>query len=242
VILTSIDTVRGISGGLRIGTGEGDGYDAIIVQTDTADGLVLLRAIGAQGLKPLELATGAPNPGDAAIIVTVPGLGGPYVASASVASLNGNVLTLSATHRADEIGSPVVDGSGNVIGIVQTASGIAGETTASNTTNAGAAALVASHPVLSSNALGLTSTLLSTSAAAALKTVPGAFVQGVAPGGPAARAGIEIGDTITKVNGVAIDSGHPLDPNTLHLTAGAQAQFDVVRAGAHLSLTLTVGS
>jgi S1-C subfamily serine protease len=242
LILTSIDTVRGISGGLRIGTGEGNGYDAIIVRADPADGLVLLRAVGAHGLKALSLATASPNPGDAAVIVANPALGGPYVASASVSAVNGGVLTLSAPHRADLIGAPVIDGYGNVIGVVQSPAGAAGEATASGTTTAQAAALAADHDVLSGNALGLTTVLLSTSAAAALQTPAGAFVESVTPGGPAAKSGVEVDDIVTKVNGVAIDGGHPLDPNELHLTAGEQVQLDVVRAGTHLTITLTVGS
>lgn len=242
LVLTTVDTVRGISNGLRIGTSDGTGYDAIVVQADAADGLVLLRAIGAHNLKALSLATGSPNPGDAAVVVAEPALGGPYVAPASVAAVYGNQLLLTSLHRSDEVGAPVIDGSGNIIGVVQTAAGASGETTASNATTAAVAALVANVTALSSNALGLVSSALSPSAAAALKTVPGALVEQVVPGDAAAQAGVEVGDIVTEVGGVAIDADHPLDPNELHLTSGSQIQLNVVRAGTHLTLTITVGS
>jgi putative serine protease PepD len=242
LVLTSADTVRGVSSGLRIGTGDGAGYDAIVVQADAGDGLVLLRAIGAHGLKALSLATTSPNPGDGAVIVAAPALGGPYVASASIAAVNGDQLLLTSLHRPDDVGAPVIDGSGNIIGVVQTAAGVSGETTASNATTAAVAALAANRSALSSDALGVSSSFLSSSAAAALKTVPGAFVESVTPGGPAAQAGVQVGDIVTKVDGVSLDAGHPLDPNELRLVSGAQAQLDVIRGTTHLSLTLTVGS
>jgi len=169
-------------------------------------------------------------------------LGGPYVASTSVAAVNGGQLLLTSLHRPDDVGAPVIDGSGNIIGVVQTAAGASGETTASNATTADVAALAANHSALSSDALGVSSSFLSASAAAALKTVPGAFVESVLPGGPAAQGGVQVGDIVTKVDGVAIDAGHPLDPNVLHLVSGVQVQLDVVRTGAHLTLTVTVGT
>ncbi|MBV8195052.1 MAG: PDZ domain-containing protein, partial [Candidatus Dormibacteraeota bacterium] len=60
--------------------------------------------------------------------------------------------------------------------------------------------------------------------------------------GPAAAAGLHVGDVVTAVNGTTIDATHPLDPAALGLTATEQVTLSVYSGGASASVTLTVGS
>jgi S1-C subfamily serine protease len=70
--------------------------------------------------------------------------------------------------------------------------------------------------------------------------VHGAFVQGVYRGSPAARAGIQTGDTIVSVNGVAITDATDLVLVVGKLSPGASATFDVRRGSQKLELTAAI--
>lgn len=69
----------------------------------------------------------------------------------------------------------------------------------------------------------------------------GALVASVEPGGPAERAGIRSGDTITRLNGQPVESGRDLSRAIAALKRGAQAMFTVVRDGKAQDLTVSIG-
>jgi putative serine protease PepD len=72
--------------------------------------------------------------------------------------------------------------------------------------------------------------------------VPGGMrVVAVDPSGPAAEAGIKVGDTITKIEGDAVHSSDQLIALTLTKRAGATLELEVERSGAAHAVTVTLG-
>jgi serine protease Do len=90
--------------------------------------------------------------------------------------------------------------------------------------------------------LGAGSVVLDPATAAAAGLPQGALIRSVDAGGPAAQAGLQVGDVVTAVDGVPVDIGHPLDPAALGLTPGQQITLTVVSVSVSRSVTLTVGS
>ena len=67
----------------------------------------------------------------------------------------------------------------------------------------------------------------------------GALVLAPAPGSPAAAAGVQPGDIVVAMNGVAVDFDNPL-PNLLkRLSRGVDAEFLIVRGDAQLAITIS---
>ncbi len=64
-----------------------------------------------------------------------------------------------------------------------------------------------------------------------LPSVKGAIVNGVEPGSPADRAGLETGDVITKFNGQAVESGNDLRNLVASTAPGSKATVTIVRQG-----------
>ncbi len=69
----------------------------------------------------------------------------------------------------------------------------------------------------------------------------GALVQGVEPGTPADKAGVEAGDIITKFNGQTIDKAPDLPRLVAATKPGTKSTLQVFRRGAYKELTVTVG-
>jgi len=74
-----------------------------------------------------------------------------------------------------------------------------------------------------------------------MKEPAGALVSSVEKDGPAAKAGVEPGDVILKVNGQAISSSADLPLYVADLKPGATAKLEVWRKGATRELTVAVG-
>ena len=69
----------------------------------------------------------------------------------------------------------------------------------------------------------------------------GAFVRGVEPSSPAAKAGVEAGDIIVKFNGKAIDKSVDLPRLVGNTKPGSRSTLTVFRRGAYKDLTVVVG-
>ena len=74
-----------------------------------------------------------------------------------------------------------------------------------------------------------------------LKKAEGAIVSSVQPDSAAARAGIESGDVILKVNGAPVASATDLSARVSESKPGEQAKIEVWRKGAVRELTATFG-
>jgi len=74
------------------------------------------------------------------------------------------------------------------------------------------------------------------------KTMKGAIVASVSPGGPAAQAGIMAGDIVLAVNGKPVEDSRDLTRRVASLPAGGNAAFTVVRDGTTKTLTAKIGA
>lgn len=69
----------------------------------------------------------------------------------------------------------------------------------------------------------------------------GALVQGVEPGEPADRAGVEQGDVIVSVNGREVADSDALRMNVARLRPGSKIDVEVIRDGRRKNLTVELG-
>jgi S1-C subfamily serine protease len=74
----------------------------------------------------------------------------------------------------------------------------------------------------------------------ALKRPVGALVAGVAPGSPAARAGLKTGDLIVGIDGQAVDDPNAFDYRFAIKALGGQAQLQVIRGGKELPISVVL--
>ncbi|MCE9562669.1 MAG: PDZ domain-containing protein [Planctomycetes bacterium] len=70
----------------------------------------------------------------------------------------------------------------------------------------------------------------------------GLLVAGVAPDGPAAKAGVKAGDTITAIGGTKIDDARALTTARAKLKAGDKVKLTVTREGKPMEFELTLGA
>lgn len=75
-----------------------------------------------------------------------------------------------------------------------------------------------------------------------MKTPQGALVSSVEPGGPAAKAGLQPGDVIMSLNGLAVTDSTSLPSQVAGLPPGSQAKVQVWRDKGTKDLTVTVGA
>ena len=150
-------------------------------------------------------------------------------------------ITVDAIADPADDGAPLIDAAGHVIGVVA-AFGAGAPPGVTALDGRSAAALAAggagSH---GGPTMGLSAALLGAADAAAVHARAGALVVMVDPGGPADAAGLRPGDVVTAIDGVQVDSGHPLDALRLGLATGQHVRLSVLRAGQTSDIDLTVG-
>jgi S1-C subfamily serine protease len=256
LVVSSIHAIRGASP-LRIATADGHSYPATILRADPTHGVVLLQAVGAQGLTPLTFAAVAPRVGDLAIAVGHAPLTSVTLTTGAVSSIGitlnlldseptlHDVLTVDATPDPRQDGAPLLDGNGSVIGVVVDAGGAAPGVVALSMTSAADLVVAATGGGASTTPvpnLGVQSQVIDPETAAAAGLPVGALIVSVSPLGPGATAGLLPGDVVTAVGSTAIDAGHPFDPTVLGLAPGEQVTLTVHRNGTSKTLQMTVGS
>jgi len=252
LVVTSIHAIRGASA-LKIATADGHAFPAVIVRADPNHGIALLRAVGAQGLPALTISGTPAKPGDLAIAVahlpffpvtlgtgTVSSTGRTVTLADGVTTL-ADALTVDATANPRADGAPLLNGAGQVIGVVVDAGGATGGLV--GLSGRAASDLVQQAGTTPSTpTLGLTSVVLEPATAAALGLPAGAWISTVLSGGPAAQAGLMPGDVVTAVDATAVNTDHPLDPIALGLSADQHVTLTLVRSGSTRTVALVVGS
>ncbi|MHB8395222.1 MAG: S1C family serine protease [Candidatus Dormibacteria bacterium] len=271
LVVTSEGAVTGASG-VEVILADGDVLPATIATADPATGVVVLQVSATSLPKPLGFATGA-TLGAAAIAVSVP-LGGtdnvnvgtvsemgltaqvPDLAAASGLAVIDGLIRTDAPEPPGSSGGPLVDASGQVIGVLTgqrmapQAQGASGAAFGFALDGVDAAYLVTA---LAANGtapqpLGLVTSWLDAATAAALGLPQGAEVVAVSPGSAAAQVGIGVGDVVTAVNGSSIRGlTNPAYADLADLLnsygVATQLNLTVVRAGStrQVSLTLPLG-
>jgi S1-C subfamily serine protease len=215
-------------------------YPATVVGTDPTHDVAVIQIHGASGLKPIPMAdSSSVGVGDAVVAIgNALGAGGtPAVATGNVTALDqtitvtddtgANAQTLSGLIQTDaplqpgDSGGPLLNGSGQVIGIDTAASAGRRFRTGSSVGLAipinqarAIAAQIQSGQASATTHIGLPGFLGVQIAPTAGSAVPGAVVAGVLAGAPAAAAGLGAGDVITAVNGQPITSPQALTAAT----------------------------
>lgn len=255
LVVTSIHAIKGAAT-LRIATASGHSYPATIVRADPTSGVVLLQAVGARNLTPLAFATVSPRVGDLAIAVAHTPFSPVTLSTGTVSSIGITVtladsepvlrdaLTVDATPDPRQDGAPLLNGNGDVIGVVIDAGEAAPGVVALSMTAASdlvdtATGNGGSAPVPT---LGADSEVIDPATAAAADVPVGALILSVTSGGPAAVAGLLSGDVVTAVGSTALDATHPFDPTVLGLAPDQEVTITVYRNGTTKSLELVVGS
>jgi serine protease Do len=70
----------------------------------------------------------------------------------------------------------------------------------------------------------------------------GATLPAITPDSPAAKAGIKDGDIVTSIEGMTIDTQHPLDSIITRFAPGRTVTIEVLRGGSTLKLQVTLGT
>ncbi len=73
------------------------------------------------------------------------------------------------------------------------------------------------------------------------KSMKGAIVASVSPGGPAAQAGFQQGDLVIALNNKPVEDSRDLTRRVAGLPAGSTAQFSVVRGGTAKTISAKIG-
>ena len=240
---------------VQITTDDGKSYQAKVIGVDQRTDLALIKVEGAN-FPYVKLSDKSPRIGDWVIAVGNPfGLGG--TVTAGIVSARGrdigsgpydDFIQIDAPVNKGNSGGPTFDVDGNVIGVntaifspsggsVGIAFAIPAETVKTviaQLKDKGSVVRgwigVQVQPVTAEVAQSL-----------GLKKAEGALVAEPQANGPAAAAGIESGDVITSVNGLAIKDSRDLARRIGGLPPGASVKLVVLHKGAEKNLSLTLG-
>jgi putative serine protease PepD len=231
--------------------------DAEVLGTDLSSDLAVLRvdASNTQRLEPLRFAdSSSVKVGDIALAIGYPLGLDQTLTQGIVSAVDGSVIKSPNGFSIDKViqtdapinpgnsGGPLLDGAGRVIGIN---SQIA--TAAAGGGNVGIGFAVPSNtvrqvvPRLRAGAairrpyLGITTSESSTGAL-------GAQVENVIGGGPAAAAGITVGDTVTGVGGQKIERPDDVSAAIENRRPGDKVDIKVQRGGAERTVSVTLGT
>jgi serine protease Do len=240
----------------------GGTHSASIVGINVTADLAVIQIDGVSNLKPATFANSdTVQVGDSVLAVgNALGYGGAPTVTEGILSAKGrsltgqsdnltNLLQTDAAINPGNSGGPLVDATGQVIGIdTAVAAGSANEPAQnigfaipSNTVVAALPALKAGSGAGSQGNQGTTQsgTFLGVSVADA---TGGALVEAVQPGSPADSAGIQVGDVITQLDGKAIADGATLQSTIRSEKAGKAVTVIVLRGGQSTTLHATLGT
>ncbi|MBP2370503.1 S1C family serine protease [Pseudonocardia parietis] len=262
-VLTNNHVVSGAGNGAQItvSTSDGSQYRATVVGTSPSYDLAVLRLEGASGLKAATLGeSGSVQVGEQVVATGSPqGLSG-TVTAGIVSALNRTVaaggegeapvvyngLQTDAPINQGNSGGPLVNLEGQVIGI----------NSAIATTGQGAGSIGLGFAIPVDTAKRVAQELMSegvatkpqlgvqgsVSPSGATSGSGGAQIATVQPGSPAANAGLQAGDIVTKVNQYPVASFADLIARVGNFTPGQQVTLTVGSGAEARELPVTLGS
>jgi S1-C subfamily serine protease len=266
-ILTNRHVVAG-SGKLVVELKDGRTFDGTIYGIDTLTDLAIVK-IDATGLPTAPIGdSGQIKVGQLAIAIGSPlGTYTNTVTSGIVSALgrsiqvqSGNLSNLIQTDTAinpGNSGGPLLDGGGNVIGIdtavAANAQGIGFAIPINIAKPIMQQALageklvrpwigVRYQPVVPALIKDKHLTVDHGALVASGQDASGNAVPAVLPGSPADKAGVKDGDIITSIEGITVDTEHPLDAILTQFPPGRTVTLEVLRGGQTIKLQLTLGT
>jgi len=239
---------------------DGRSASALVVGSDPATDLAVLK-IDLPGLYPATLA----NSDDARVGDVVLAIGNPYgfghsVSQGIISGVGRSGLQLSdyedyiqtdASIYLGNSGGALIDTEGKLVGIntlIYTAGGEAAGTSGIGINLATPVNLaqfvmgdLIDYGTVVRGWLGVSVELLQMNSAAG-QSDQALVVSGIAEGGPAARAGLEVGDIIAAINGSRVNDGRLTMHQIARLRPGEQITVDVNRDADSVQLTAIVGT
>ncbi len=88
--------------------------------------------------------------------------------------------------------------------------------------------------------LGIQGQALSELAQRFYRLPPGFWIQGVSPGGPAAKAGLQQGDILLAINGLAVTDGASIQTILCQLAPGDRVQLVICRGSQRYTASVTL--
>lgn len=243
--------------------GDEQQYEAEVVATDSYSDLAILK-IDKTGLTPVKFGSSSSlRLGDTVFVIGSPynGLFANSVSSGIVSGLNREMVLNSATQtfiqtdaavNPGNSGGPMFNANGELVGIItrkSMLSTVTGETTSIEGIGFAIPSDVAS-PVLEQLAqgqqvprsgIGIMGSSLTEQGKQAYNVENGIYVASVSKGGPAEKAGLEVGDIITKLDGQAIGSMDEMIQLMESKNIGDSITLTYVRNGQENTATVTIG-
>ena len=242
---------RGIdTGTVAVRDADGRTFDGTVIGHGAATGFAVIRVPDLAA--PPAVTAAEPRPGHLAQALGRTWSGGVFAAFAPVAVVGGPLRTSRRTELARVIrvgvaphgaltGGALVDGEGRVLGVV-TSTAIRGTTVVVPAAIAWAEAQeVVAHEGATPGYLGIGSVpvhLATTQQVDGRRA--GLLVTAVADGGPAAAAGVMVGDVIVMFDAAPVDDPEDLVAR-LRGRAGQSVPLSLVRGGTTTAVTVTVG-
>ena len=241
---------------LEVTTDDGKSYTAKVIGTDPRTDIALIKVEGGSGFPFAKLSDGKARIGDWVLAVGNPfGLGG--TVTAGIVSASGrdigsgpydDFIQIDAPVNKGNSGGPAFNMQGEVVG-VNTAIfspsggsvGIAFSIPAATVKNV--IAQLKDKGSVSRGWIGVQIQPVTQDIADSmgLKQAQGALVADPQKDGPAAKAGIELGDVITAVNGQSIKDARELARVIGGLAPGSAARLDVLHKGKSKVVSLALG-
>ncbi len=241
---------------VTVTTDDGKTYDAKVIGTDPRTDLALIKVDG-KDFPFVKLAEASPRIGDWVLAVGNPfGLGG--TVTAGIVSARGrdigagpydDFIQIDAPVNKGNSGGPTFDVDGNVIGVntaifspsggsVGIAFAIPADTVKS------VIAQLRDKGTVTRGWIGVQIQPVTPDIAESmgLKQATGALVSEPQPDSPAVKAGIQSGDVITSVDGMAVHDARELARRIGTMAPGASVKLGLIRKGDEKTVTLTLGT
>jgi len=250
-VVTTIKAL-GREDGLHVRAGDGEAIDAELVAWDPATGLAVLKAAGL-GAAPIAVAKQPARVGHVALALAR-SWSNNLTASAGIVSIIGGPLRTGRRHAIDQVirttapmhdgfaGGAFLDTTGALIGIT-TASTIRGLWVVIPSDIAWKTARgLLEHGRVKSGYIGIAGQRVELPEGQRAEGRNEALlVIGVTADGPAAKAGVMVGDVIVSFDGQAVTSPDDLLDLLVGERVGKPAAVGILRGGAAQTITVTVG-